>query len=200
MDHFLSVLLAVIVVALTFARPLRRFLRLGRGKGRGWRTRDVSDVSVQLALVSAVAFERQPLLNKGEFRVLLVLEEVVRDLRAGYRAMAQASLGEFLRPRFGGNAEDAELAYRSINSKRSDFIIVDRRGFAVLAVEYQGDGHYQGSAVQRDAVKRLVFRSAGVMLIEVPARFDAGALAREVREALRVAEGADVVDNSLRRS
>lgn len=62
----------------------------------------------------------------------------------------------------------------------------------MLAVEYQGDGHYQGSAVQRDAVKRLVFRSAGVALIEVPGRFDAGALASQVREALRVAEGAGI--------
>lgn len=116
MESFLSVLLVVIVIAWALARPLRRVLRFRRGRGRGWPTRDVSDVNVQLALVSAVAFERQPLLNKGEFRVLLVLEEVVRGLRGGYRVMAQTSLGEVLRPRFGGNAEDAELAYRSINS------------------------------------------------------------------------------------
>ena len=33
---------------------------------------------------------------------------------------------------------NADLAYRSFNSKRSDFVIVDRFGIAVLAVEHQG--------------------------------------------------------------
>lgn len=167
---------------------------------RGWRVRpfpvplprDVSDAEEQLSFVSAVEFERQPLLNKGEFRVLLVLEAVVRDLRSGHRVMAQTSLGEVLRPKRNGRSEDEDLAFRSINSKRSDFIVVDRRGFAVLAVEYQGGGHYQGNAVQRDAVKRLVFESAGITLIEVPAQFDAEALSDQVGEVLSASNGAGV--------
>lgn len=184
----------MIVVATWFlARPVLRRARRWRVR-RGWRfrpfpvplPRDVSDVEEQLAFVSAVEFERQPLLNKGEYRVLVVLENVVRDLRAGYRVMAQTNLGEVLRPKRGENAQKADLAFRSINSKRSDFIVVDRRGFAVLAVEYQGEGHYQGSAARRDEVKRTVFRSAGVALIEVPAQFDSGGLAREVYEALTI--------------
>lgn len=162
---------------------------------RAWRPRwkwpsstkepDVADPAQQLAFVSRVAFERQPLLNKSEFQVLLVLEAVVRELRAGHRVMAQTSLGEILRPKFNAmRLGDGDLAYRSINSKRADFVIVDKSGLAVLAVEYQGSGHYQGTARLRDAVKREAFRSAGIELLEVSARFDKAHVAREVRARL----------------
>jgi hypothetical protein len=146
---------------------------------------DVADAAQQLGFVSRVTFERQPLLNKSEFQVLLLLEGVVRELRAGHRVMAQTSLGEILRPkRDVVGLADADLAYRSINSKRADFVVVDQSGLAVLVVEYQGHGHYQGNAKLRDAVKREAFRSAGVALIEVPARFEKEAIAREARGIL----------------
>lgn len=198
MESLVPVLIVAAIIVWVFGRPLLRALgRLGSGGRRGRRywplpgSHDVSDAEEQLAFVSAVEFERQPLLNKGEFRVLLVLEKVVRDLRAGHRVMAQTSLGEILRPKDCVRAESAELAFRSINSKRSDFIVVNRRGFAVLAVEYQGTGHHQGNAAHRDAVKRVAFRSAGVALIEVPAEFDGEALAQAVRNVLGEEEGAD---------
>jgi hypothetical protein len=164
---------------------------------------DVADAAQQLGFVSRVAFERRPLLNKGEFQVLLVLEDVVRDLRNGHRVMAQTSLGEFLRPvRQTSRAEDADLAYRSVNSKRVDFVIVDQQGLAILVVEYQGHGHYQGNATLRDAVKREVFSSAGIALIEVPARFEWEAIARKVRRALIDYEksGSSAGAGALRRS
>lgn len=165
---------------------------------RGWRRRwrwptntaqpDVADPVQQLAFVSRVSFERQPLLNKVEFQVLLVLESVVRELRAGHRVMAQTSLGEILRPKPNAfRTADTDLAYRSINSKRADFVIVDKYGLAVLVVEYQGSGHYQGTARLRDAVKREAFRSAGIKLLEVTARFDRGQLARQVGAQLNPA-------------
>jgi hypothetical protein len=183
MEQVLSVVLLILLFAWVFGRPLYRL-------GRRWKPRrpapDVTDTTQQLSFVSRVAFERQPLLNKAEFQVLLILEAVVRDMRAGHRVMAQTSLGEILRPKlqkFG--AAESDLAYRSINSKRADFVIVDRRGLAVLAVEYQGHGHYQGNAHLRDAVKREVFRSAGVPLIEVPALFEKKEIERQVRTILR---------------
>lgn len=189
MDH----LLAGLFVLLLVAWPLRRWLfRLLRPEPRRRDVPDVSDATQQLAFVSRVPFERKPLLNKGEFQVLLILEAVVRDLRAGHRVMAQTSLGEILRPSIHASAAfDCDLAYRSINSKRADFVVVDRRGLAVLAVEYHGNGHFQGNAHLRDAVKREAFRSAGVALIEVPARFQKEDVNRQVREVLAAAtEGA----------
>ncbi|WP_414464474.1 DUF2726 domain-containing protein [Hyphomicrobium sp. DY-1] len=146
----------------------------------------VADPKKQLEFVSRVQFETQPLLNKGEFQVLLVLEAVVRDLNSGFRVMAQTSLGEILKPKRQLWSETAsDLAYRSINSKRADFVIVNATGHAVLAVEYQGNGHYQGTALMRDAVKREAFRTAGVALVEVPARFEKADVAMQVRQILQ---------------
>jgi hypothetical protein len=147
---------------------------------------DVADPKKQLEFVSRVQFETQPLLNKGEFQVLLVLEAVVRDINSGFRVMAQTSLGEILKPKRQLWSETASnLAYRSINSKRADFVIVSATGHAVLAVEYQGNGHYQGTALMRDAVKREAFRTAGVALVEVPARFEKAEIAKQVRQILQ---------------
>jgi len=186
MEQALPVLILILFAAWVLNRAYGRVRRWWKP----WRsTPDVSDAAQQLTFVSRVAFERQPLLNKGEFQVLILLESVIRERRAGHRVMAQTSLGEILRPkRQSFTAEATDLAYRSINSKRADFIVVDRRGLAVLAVEYQGHGHYQGNAKLRDAVKREAFRSAGIALIEVPARFERDTIAREVRRVLAASE------------
>jgi hypothetical protein len=124
-------------------------------------------------LISAVEFETQPLVNRSEFQVLALLEAIVREMPQGFRVMAQTSLGEILRPKTcAWNAVGGDLAYRAINSKRTDFVVVDSRGLAVLAVEYQGHGHYQGNAFMRDAVKREVFRKANVAFLEIPANYE----------------------------
>jgi hypothetical protein len=177
----------VVLAALLFG-PLRKAVF----RKRPWRrwpsspaTNDVADPRNQLAFVSRVRFETQPLLNKAEFQVLLILEKVVRDMNAGFRVMAQTSLGEILRPKPGAwKTGDDNLAYRSINSKRADFVIVDRYGIAALVVEYQGSGHYQGNAALRDVVKREALTNAGVALLEVPARYNRDGVAGEVRRTL----------------
>lgn len=171
------------------------FLRLRRRRTWKWpdkpfpaplRPNDITDPVKQLEFVSRVSFETQPLLNKAEYQVLLILEKAVRECRQGHRVMAQTSLGEILRPI--ANPRDpaaADYAYRSINSKRSDFVIVDRFGMAVVAIEYQGSGHYQGTAKLRDAVKREAFARAGVRVIEIPARYSDADVSRDVTGILR---------------
>jgi Protein of unknown function (DUF2726) len=146
---------------------------------------EVADPKKQLGFVSKVAFETRPLLNKSEFQVLLVLEEAVRALNAGHRVMAQTCYGEFLKLQTRERNEDTNRAYRSINSKRADFVIIDGAGYPVAVVEYQGTGHYQGTAELRDAVKREACRSAGVALIEVVAVFDKKGLSAEIRQTLQ---------------
>ena len=69
-----------------------------------------------------------------------------------------------------------DLAFRSINSKRLDFLIIDHSGLPALAVEYQGHGHYQNRAFMRDAVKREAVRKAKVKFLEIPAEYDARVL------------------------
>ena len=72
-------------------------------------------------------------------------------------------MGEFL------ESIDKE-AYFAINSKRVDFLIVDKKGYAVIVIEYQGQGHYQDNAAKRDAVKREACRKAGVIFFRISAK------------------------------
>lgn len=107
-------------------------------------------------------FETQPLLNKSEARVFKELDRMVIGRNPGWQVMAQVSLGEVLR-----SADTA--AYRCINSKRVDLLLVDEDCEPRHAIEYQGGGHHQGTAAARDAVKREALRRAGVGYHEVVA-------------------------------
>ncbi len=77
-----------------------------------------------------------------------------------WQVMAQVSLGEILRSQ---NTE----AYRCINSKRVDLLLVDEDCLPRHAIEYQGGAHHQGSAAARDAVKKEALRRAGIGYHEV---------------------------------
>lgn len=118
------------------------------------------DAADQLRSVMAAGFTAKPLLNRSESFVLKALEPLVGELLPGWRVMAQVSLGEVL------DSKDAE-AFNAINAKRVDFLLVDDEFRPRLVVEYQGQGHHQGSAAARDAVKKEALRRAGVGYGEV---------------------------------
>ena len=124
---------------------------------RGGRA-DIADPRVQLRAAEAARYTPRPIMNRTEFARFRWLE----DWAAGtpYRVFAQVPYGEVL----GTPDRDA---FRAINSKRADILVVDARGMPVAAIEVQGAGHYQGDARARDAVKRAALESAGVPLIEV---------------------------------
>jgi hypothetical protein len=119
-------------------------------------------------IVARCGYALAPLLNRSEARLLPVLEALVRAHGDGHRVMAQVSLGELLRPADGTPEDLRRAGHAAINSKRLDFAVIDRRGLLAAAIEYQGAGHYQPTAFQRDAVKREALRKAGIALIEVP--------------------------------
>ena len=130
-----------------------------------------------MEFISRVEFKPRRLLNRPEYRILLILEKVTREMGGGYRVMAQTSLGEIIAPQAAsGSEETRDLAFRSINSKRLDFLVIDRTGMPSLAVEYQGHGHYQNRAFMRDAVKREAVRKAKIRFLEIPAEYDAAVL------------------------
>lgn len=116
----------------------------------------------QLKLVMTANFRSRPLLNKSEGTVFRSLDKIVIARNPGWQVMAQVSVGEFL-------ACDDEAAYRCINSKRVDFVLMDENCRALHALEYQGNGHHQGSAAARDAVKKEALRKAGVGYHEIVA-------------------------------
>src|SRR4029077_4294720 len=123
---------------------------------------DLKDVGQQLYAVMAAPFERRRLLNRCEYQTFKIIEADIAAARRGYRVFAQTSLGEVLR-------SPDEDAFHSINSKRVDILIVDQGGWPVAAVKYQGDGHYQGTAAARDAVKKEALRKAGIRYVEITA-------------------------------
>ncbi|MAS03531.1 MAG: hypothetical protein CL534_02360 [Ahrensia sp.] len=120
------------------------------------------DAADQLRTVMSADFEPQPILNKREGRVFRELDVMVIERNPGWQVMAQVSLGEILRCR------DTE-AYSCINSKRVDLVLMDEDCQARFVIEYQGDGHHQGTAAARDAVKKEALRRAGIGYHEVVA-------------------------------
>ena len=166
------------------ARPLARWKPV-RPLAQTWKRRDISDPRMQMEVVARVEFEPQRLLNHGEYQLLLLIESVVRGLDAGLRVMAQTSMGEILQPRKGSaSSDDCHLAYRSINSKRLDFLVVDAGCTPVLAIEYQGAGHYRSRSFMRDAVKREALRKANIEFLEVRSDYDTAELKRHLRRLL----------------
>ncbi len=121
---------------------------------------EFKDVGQQLRAVRAAKFETKELLNYSEYRVFKIIEDDIAGARRGYRVFAQVNLGEIL-------ASRSDDGFRSINSKRVDILIVDQGRQPVVAVEYQGSGHYQGTAAARDAVKKDALEKAGVKYVEI---------------------------------
>lgn len=134
---------------------------------------DMTDAAEQLKVVMAAPFEKRPLLSRGETNVFYWLENAVKRSNHGWRVMAQVNLGEIL-----GTTD--RNAFRAINSKRVDLLLICNRGLPIAAFEYQGEGHYQGSAPARDAVKKEALRKAGVRYVEVTPEHSREDIAREV--------------------
>ncbi|MEE3503981.1 DUF2726 domain-containing protein [Acidiphilium acidophilum] len=116
-------------------------------------------------------------MNKGEYSVFSLTEKFVKANLPGYRVFAQTSLGEVLR-------SPDRNAFLAINSKRVDILIVNAVGVSILAIEYQGDGHYQNNAPMRDAVKKEALRKAGVPTVEINANDMRPAIETKIQMAL----------------
>ena len=151
---------------------------------------DLTDFGQQLRAVMAGSFEKQRLLSNSEYRVFSIVENEIAAQGAGYRVFAQTSLGEILR-------SSNEDAFHSINSKRVDILVVDRAGWPFLAIEHQGDGHYQGTAAARDAIKKEALRKAGVRYLEFSATDTDDQIRSRLREqfAVKVAGSAKMFGN-----
>jgi hypothetical protein len=173
----------VLIIALLLAAAVLGVFALS--KPRRWRSRtpfdqqrpDLTDVGQQLHAVMAGSFERRRVLSPSEYRVFAIVENEISVLRLGYRVFAQTSLGEILR-------SSNQAAFQSINSKRVDILVVDRGGWPYMAIEYQGDGHFQGTAAARDAVKKEALRKAGVRYMEFSATDTDDQIRSRLREHL----------------
>lgn len=138
---------------------------------------NLPDAADQLRIVMDADFTVQPLLNRSEARVFRELDRMVIERNPTWQVMAQVSLGEVVRSK---NAE----AYRCINSKRVDLLLMDADCQPRHALEYQGGAHHQGMAAARDAVKKEALRRAGIGYHEVVAGHTTPAELRRLVEKL----------------
>jgi hypothetical protein len=115
-----------------------------------------------------------------EYKVFRIVEEEAAGLSAGARVFAQTALGEIVR-------SDDRLAYKSINSKRADIVVIGADGFALAAVEYQGNRHFQQRAATKDAAKREALRKAGIQYVEISDAYSDDEIRQLTRAALRTA-------------
>lgn len=134
----------------------------GKRLSRGAAPRKADLAADQLKTVMKAKFRRRALLNKPEAKVFQSLDKIVIARNPHWQVMAQVSVGEFL------SCDDAD-AFACINSKRVDFVLMDEKCKACHALEYQGNGHHQGSAAARDAVKKEALRKAGIGYHEIVA-------------------------------
>lgn len=139
----------------------------------------IADAAFQLSAVMTAAFQKRRLLTKKEAEIFHMVEDAVMAHGSGWRVMAQVSLGEIL-------SSPEPAAYSAINSKRVDLLVVCNKSLPIVAVEYQGRDHYQGSAPARDAVKKEALRKAGVRYLEVTQEHSAEDIAHEISRIAQV--------------
>ena len=135
------------------------------------------DAADQLRLVMAAPFKRTRLLSKAELSVFRLVEAHLPNCGPGFRLMAQPSLGEFVET-------PDPAAYRAINARRVDMLVIDTFGLPVIAIEHQGRGHYQADAAARDAIKREVLRKSGIEYVEIFDHQSENDMRRLVSEAI----------------
>jgi uncharacterized protein DUF2726 len=150
---------------------------------KGWDA-PASDLAAdQLKTVMKARFKPRPLLNRPEAQVFRALDKIVIARNPGWQVMAQVCLGEFL-------ASEDKDAYFAVNAKRVDFALMDEHCCVRHALEYQGNGHHQGTAAARDAVKKEALRKAGIGYHEVVAGHTTPAeLKRLIEKLVPMAEG-----------
>jgi hypothetical protein len=162
--------IAILFVIWVFKKPKRgrnwrssNDYRLKAGHQRGGNNFDLQlDERKQddIQHVLGATFQKKRLLNVEEYRLFQQLEGLIDRNTQGFRLFAQVSLGEILQ-------SSDRAAFSTINSKRCDFLIIDRHGNALVVIEYHGRGHFQGDSSHRDEVKRLALRKASIPTVEI---------------------------------
>jgi hypothetical protein len=120
----------------------------------------LNDVDIRLA----------KLMNYSEWCVFQPLNELVRTKGQGHRLFVQVGLSAILEVApVSASQKKCRAAFEAFAAKRADFVVVDRSGYAVAVIEYQGHGHRQGASIHSDAIKRELCRKAGIAFVEIPA-------------------------------
>lgn len=148
----------------------RRLDEVARRK-RFFEENDISDVENQIRFISQTELRAVRPVNKEAVRVLYALDEWIATHRPDWRMAFEVSMGAFIKTSYDPEDRMQKAAFSSYNSKRVDFLLIDRFGQPMLVVEYHGTGHdLSDDAPDRMEVKRLALARAGIPLVEIPAK------------------------------
>lgn len=134
----------------------------------------------------AVSFpyvRRAGLFSEAEARFVRVL----RDAAPGLDVFGKVRLEDVIVVQRGLSQQDRQSARNRIKSRHLDFVLVDPASTRVLlAVELDDASHASERARKADAFKNKALAAAGVPLLRVraSASYEAGDIARRVREAI----------------
>ncbi|OUI78963.1 hypothetical protein HK18_06160 [Commensalibacter intestini] len=112
-------------------------------------------------------------MNKEAIQYFYYLNEWIQRNQLNWYVSFEVSMGAFIRTTGRVNTVLQKLAFRSYNSKRVDFLLIDYYGSPRGVIEYHGSGHYLSqSANERMQVKMMVLQKVGIPLIEIPEQLD----------------------------
>jgi hypothetical protein len=132
----------------------------------------------QLRALKSASLDRKQIMRRGEHQLYGQLQTLLAAYDRGYQVFPQVSMGELI-------ACDTDEGFLAINSKRVDFAITDAKGYPVILVEYQGEGHdLDGTAKGRDTVKREAATRAGIGFLEVFPDYDVDGLKADIQMLL----------------
>ncbi|MDI2089959.1 DUF2726 domain-containing protein [Commensalibacter oyaizuii] len=131
---------------------------------------NLSDYQNQMRILQNCALKVKKPINREAVQYFYYLNEWIKQYHPNWYVSFEVSMGAFITTQGSDNNDETarDLAFRSYNSKRVDFLLIDHRGFPRCAIEYNGSGHdLSGNADERMQVKILVFKKVGIPLIEL---------------------------------
>ncbi|WP_421522020.1 DUF2726 domain-containing protein [Ochrobactrum quorumnocens] len=130
---------------------------------------DITDPDNQLRFIAECnIYAARPINREAALNVLYELQNWVSCHRPTWRVGFEVAMGSFIKTEKWQAEAIKDRAFRSYNSKRVDFLLIDNYGRPMLAVEYNGSGHdLSADAASRMAVKRSALERAGIPLMEI---------------------------------
>ncbi|MBS9778556.1 MAG: DUF2726 domain-containing protein [Gammaproteobacteria bacterium] len=124
-------------------------------------------------------YKKQKFLNRTEQIARKAIWKAVYDKQQNknLQLFAQASLGEIL-------SHQNKKLYMDINSKRVDFVLVEKNYLPHIVIEIHGQGHYSNSATKRDIIKRNAIESAGIHYLPIAVGSEEEVIFNTVYEAV----------------
>ncbi len=130
--------------------------------------RDQGADAKPLDAIAASRIELSKLMNGSEYRIWHILQNILAERQNAPMLWTQVPVGEVLYVASGtGTEAEQRRARQELQCKRFDFALTDKSGRLLVAIEYQGTGHWQGNATYRDAIKTAILRQADIPLLEI---------------------------------